>query len=112
VIRSGFIEGKSPFSANNGIWSTARRRRSRPCDGTARETTGRSELQQHESAWVPAMAKEAIVGNAVGRTHSSLFECRSMILAGYDEITHINQFALGWVIQPGEDTRTCSGSRH
>ena len=29
-----------------------------------------------------------------------------MILAGYDEITHINQFVLGWVIQPTEDTRT------
>ena len=29
-----------------------------------------------------------------------------MIEAGYDEITHINQFVLGWVIEPGEDTRT------
>jgi hypothetical protein len=29
-----------------------------------------------------------------------------MIVAGYDEITHINQFMLGWVLQPGEDTRT------
>jgi imidazolonepropionase-like amidohydrolase len=29
-----------------------------------------------------------------------------MIEAGYDEITHINQFALGWVIGQGEDTRT------
>ena len=29
-----------------------------------------------------------------------------MIEAGYDEITHINQFVLGWVIAPGEDTRT------
>jgi hypothetical protein len=29
-----------------------------------------------------------------------------MIEAGYDEMTHINQFCLGWVIGPGEDTRT------
>jgi len=29
-----------------------------------------------------------------------------MIAAGYDEITHINQFSLGWVIGPDEDTRT------
>jgi hypothetical protein len=29
-----------------------------------------------------------------------------MIAAGYDEMTHINQFVLGWVIGPKEDTRT------
>jgi hypothetical protein len=29
-----------------------------------------------------------------------------MIEAGYDEMTHINQFMIGWVIKPGEDTRT------
>jgi hypothetical protein len=29
-----------------------------------------------------------------------------MIEAGYDEMTHINQFALGWVIGKDEDTRT------
>ena len=25
--------------------------------------------------------------------------------AGYDELTHINQFVLGWILKPGEDTR-------
>jgi hypothetical protein len=30
----------------------------------------------------------------------------NMIEAGYDEITHINQFMLGWVIKSDEDTRT------
>jgi imidazolonepropionase-like amidohydrolase len=29
-----------------------------------------------------------------------------VIAAGYDELTHINQFMLGWVLEPGEDTRT------
>lgn len=29
----------------------------------------------------------------------------AMIAAGYDEITHINQLALGWIIKPGEATR-------
>jgi hypothetical protein len=29
-----------------------------------------------------------------------------MIEAGYDEMTHINQFILGWVMKEGEDTRT------
>jgi hypothetical protein len=29
-----------------------------------------------------------------------------MIEDGYDEITHVNQLMLGWLIKPGEDTRT------
>jgi hypothetical protein len=29
-----------------------------------------------------------------------------MIAAGFDEITHVNQLMLGWVLNPGEDTRT------
>jgi imidazolonepropionase-like amidohydrolase len=29
-----------------------------------------------------------------------------MIDAGFNEITHVNQLMLGWVLQPGEDTRT------
>jgi hypothetical protein len=30
----------------------------------------------------------------------------AMIAAGYDELTHINQVMLGWVLEEGEDTRT------
>jgi imidazolonepropionase-like amidohydrolase len=30
----------------------------------------------------------------------------AVIAAGYDEVTHINQFMLGWVLEPTEDTRT------
>ena len=29
-----------------------------------------------------------------------------MIAAGYDEMTHLNQVMLGWVLEEGEDTRT------
>src|SRR3546814_1020998 len=29
-----------------------------------------------------------------------------MIEAGFDELTHINQVMLGWVLEEGEDTRT------
>ena len=29
-----------------------------------------------------------------------------MLEAGYNEITHINQLMLGWLLNPGEDTRT------
>jgi amidohydrolase family protein len=108
VTRSGFIEGKSPFSANNGIlvdsqesaidavrWYGAR---------------GYWQIKIYNSmtpAWVPAMAKEAHrLGMRVAGHIPAFATADDMIAAGYDEITHINQFSLGWVIGPGEDTRT------
>ena len=108
VIRSGFIEGKSPFSANNGIlvdsqdqaieavrWYGAR---------------GYWQIKIYNSmnpAWVPAMTREAHrLGMRVAGHVPAFATADQMIEAGYDEMTHINQFMIGWVIQPGEDTRT------
>jgi hypothetical protein len=108
VVRSGFIEGKSPYSANNGIlvdsqesaldavrWYGAR---------------GFWQIKIYNSmnpAWVPAMAKEAhLLGMRVAGHIPAFSTTDQMIDAGYDEITHINQFMLGWVITPTEDTRT------
>ncbi len=108
VIRSGFIEGKSPYSANNGIlvgnqaeavdavrWYGAR---------------GYWQIKIYNSmnpAWVPAMTKEAhLLGMRVAGHIPAFSNTDQMIDAGYDEITHINQFMLGWVIGPTEDTRT------
>ncbi len=108
VTRSGFIEGKSPFNANSGIvvdseaaaldavrWYGAR---------------GYWQIKIYNSinpAWVPAMVQEAhrlgmrVAGHVPGVRHAD-----AVIAAGYDELTHINQFMLGWVLEPGEDTRT------
>ena len=108
VIRSGFIEGKSPYSANNGIlvdnqqaavdavrWYGAR---------------GYWQIKIYNSmnpAWVPAMVKEAHgLGMRVAGHVPAFSTADDMIEAGYDEMTHINQFMLGWVMKPGEDTRT------
>ncbi|HEY2357597.1 MAG TPA: hypothetical protein VGH86_09110, partial [Phenylobacterium sp.] len=108
VIRSGFIEGKSPFSANNGIlvdsqeaaidavrWYGAR---------------GYWQIKIYNSmnpAWVPAMVKEAhALGMRVAGHVPAFATADDMIVAGYDEMTHINQFMLGWVMTQGEDTRT------
>jgi hypothetical protein len=109
VIRSGFIEGKSPFNATGGgilvdsqdkaidavRWYGAR---------------GYWQVKIYNSmnpAWVPQMAKEAhLLGMRVAGHVPAFSTADQMIEAGYDEITHINQFMLGWVIGPGEDTRT------
>jgi imidazolonepropionase-like amidohydrolase len=108
VTRSGFIEGKSPFNANNGIvvdseaaaldavrWYGAR---------------GYWQIKIYNSnnpAWVPAMVQEAHrLGMRVAGHVPAFTNADAMIAAGYDEMTHINQFMLGWVLKPDEDTRT------
>jgi hypothetical protein len=108
VIRSGFIEGRSPFSANNGIvvdsqqaaidavrWYGAR---------------GYWQIKIYNSmnpAWVPAMTAEAHrLGMRVAGHVPAFATADQMMEAGYDEMTHINQYMIGWVIKPGEDTRT------
>jgi hypothetical protein len=108
VIRSGFIEGKSPFSANNGILVDSQER---AVDAVrwygARNYWQIKIYNSMNPAWVPAMTQEAhLLGMRVAGHIPAFSDADAMIAAGYDEITHINQFVLGWVIQPSEDTRT------
>jgi len=108
VIRSGFIEGKSPFSANNGILVDSEQKAVEAVRWYgARNYWQIKSYNSMNPAWVPAMAKEAhLLGMRLAGHIPAFSNADAMILAGYDEITHINQFSLGWVIQPGEDTRT------
>ncbi|HTU64732.1 MAG TPA: amidohydrolase family protein [Steroidobacteraceae bacterium] len=108
VIRSGFIEGKSPFSANNGIVVDSQEK---AVDAVRwYGARGYWQIKIYNSmnpAWVPAMVEEAHrLGMRVAGHIPAFATADQMIGAGYDELTHINQFVLGWVIGPGEDTRT------
>jgi hypothetical protein len=108
VIRSGFIEGKSPYSANNGIVVDSQEK---AVDAVrwygARDYWQIKIYNSMNPAWVPAMVAEAHrLGMRVAGHVPAFSSADQMIEAGYDEMTHINQFALGWVIGPDEDTRT------
>ena len=108
VIRSGFIEGKSPYSANNGILVDNQQA---AVDAVrwyaARDFWQIKIYNSMNPAWVPAMVKEAhALGLRVAGHVPAFATADQMIEAGYDEMTHINQFTLGWVIAPSEDTRT------
>ncbi len=108
IVPNGFLEGRSNYSARNGIivdsgaaaidavrWYAAR---------------GYWQVKIYNSmnpAFVPAIAAEAHrLGMGVTGHIPAFTDADHMIAAGYDEITHINQLMLGWVLQPGEDTRT------
>ena len=108
IVRSGFIEGKSPFSANNGVVTDSEARALEAVRWYA--ARGFPSIKIYNSinpAWVPAMVAEARrLGMKVMGHVPAFTSADAMIAAGYDEITHINQLALGWIIKPGEDTRT------
>jgi imidazolonepropionase-like amidohydrolase len=108
VLRSGFIEGKSPYSANNGFVVDSQEK----AVDAVRWYGARGFLQikvynSVDPRWVPAIVAEAHrLGMRVAGHVPAFASADQMIEAGYDEMTHINQFVLGWVIGQGEDTRT------
>jgi len=108
VHRSGFIEGRSPFNSNNGMlvgseaealeavrWYAAR---------------GFHQVKLYNSMkpeWSAAATAEAHrLGLRVSGHVPAFSNADAMVDAGYDELTHINQIMLGWVLAPEEDTRT------
>lgn len=108
IARSGFIEGRSPYNSNNGMlvayeaqaldavrWYAAR---------------GFHQVKLYNSMnpkWSAAAVAEAHRLGLRATGHVPAFaNADAMIEAGYDELTHINQIMLGWVLGPEEDTRT------
>ncbi len=108
VTRSGFIEGKSPYSSNNGIIVASEEEAVAAVK--AYEGGDFYQIKIYNSMnpdWVPAMIAEAHANGLKVAGHVPAFSnADAMIAAGYDEMTHINQVMLGWVLEEGEDTRT------
>lgn len=108
VTRSGFIEGKSPYSSNNGIIVSSREE----AVAAVKRYEGGDfyQIKIYNSMnpdWVPAMIEAAHANGLKVAGHVPAFSnADAMIAAGYDEMTHINQVMLGWVLEEGEDTRT------
>lgn len=108
ITRSGMIEGKSPFNNNNGILVDSQQ--------TALDAVrwygarGYWQIKLYNSMnpdWAKANAAEAHrLGMRVSGHVPAFSTADAMVDAGYDELTHINQIMLGWVLEPGEDTRT------
>jgi imidazolonepropionase-like amidohydrolase len=109
ITKSGFIEGKSPFSAATGEMAASKEEAVQLVKNYA-EMGDYFQIKVYSSVngdWVPAMAKEAQKHGMRVAGHIPAFSTADeMINAGFDEITHINQVMLSWVLGPDEDTRT------
>jgi imidazolonepropionase-like amidohydrolase len=109
VFRSAFIEGRSPFNSNSGMLVDSVEDAVGAVHAYA-DRGGFHQIKIYNSMspdWIPeviAAARER--GMRVSGHIPAFTNADAMIEAGYDEITHINQLMLGWVLAADEDTRT------
>ncbi|MFY0654621.1 MAG: amidohydrolase family protein [Cyclobacteriaceae bacterium] len=108
ITRLGFIEGKSPFNNNNGILVESEEQALEAVDTYAEQGFYGVKLYNSMNGdWAPAIVKKAHELNMFVTGHVPAFSnANAMLKAGFDEMTHINQVMLGWVLKPDEDTRT------
>ena len=108
ITRGGFIEGKSPYSSNNGILVNSEDEAIAAVKKY--HDMGFYSIKLYNSMngdWAPAIVKYAhSLGMPVMGHVPAFSNANAMIRAGFDEMTHINQVMLGWVLAPQEDTRT------
>jgi imidazolonepropionase-like amidohydrolase len=108
VTRSGFIEGESDFSSATGRLAHNEKEAIEHVRWYAARGYWQAKLYNSmKPEWAPAVVKEAHrLGLRVAGHIPAFSDADAMIDAGFNEITHVNQLMLGWVLQPGEDTRT------
>ena len=108
ITRLGFIEGKSPFNSNNGILVESEEEALAAVD--TYDSLGFYGVKLYNSMngdWAPSIVKKAHEKGLFVTGHVPAFSnANAMLRAGFDEMTHINQTMLGWVLEPEEDTRT------
>lgn len=108
IVRNGFLEGRSSYSARNGIIAASEAEAVEAVRWYA--ARGYWQIKIYNSMnpdWIPAVVREARrLGMGVTGHIPAFTNADTMIAAGYDEVTHINQLMLGWVLDPKEDTRT------
>ena len=108
VIRAGLIEGRSPYSFRGGFVVE---------DLAAALTSvrwyadhGYRHIKIYSSVkpeWVAPIAAEAHrLGLKVGGHVPAFMSAERAVRDGFDEINHINQLALHFLLRPDEDTRT------
>lgn len=108
ITRSCFIEGESEFASATGetvATLEAALAMVRWCG--SRDFHQIKLYNSMRPEWAAALTAEAHrLGLRVAGHVPAFSTADAMIDAGFDEITHANQLMLGWVLEPGEDTRT------
>jgi imidazolonepropionase-like amidohydrolase len=108
IVRNGMLEGRSPYSVRTGIVADSLEEALEAVRWYS--SHGYFEIKIYNSLhpdWVRPVIEEAHrLGMSVTGHVPAFVTPDQAIEAGYRDIAHINQLMLGWLIQPGEDTRT------
>jgi len=108
IALAGLIEARSPYSARIGVVAESLDEALQAVRSYAEQ--GYSEIKTYNSMntdWVgPIVAESRKLGLRVSGHVPAFMSPDDVIVAGYDSIAHINQLMLGWLLEPGEDTRT------
>jgi len=107
--RSGFLEGKSPFSAHTGfIVDSIDEAKERVRWYASHGYWGLKIYNSMKPDYVKVIAEEAHrLGLHVSGHVPAFMSSERAVRDGYDEINHINQLVLSFIIDPlKEDTRT------
>lgn len=108
ITRTGLLEGRSPFAARNGIVVDSLDEALAGVRWYADH--GYRQLKIYNSLhpeWVaPSVAEAHRLGLGVTGHVPAFVSPDQAIEAGYDDVAHVNQLMLGWLLEPGEDSRT------
>jgi imidazolonepropionase-like amidohydrolase len=108
TVRAGLIEGRSPHSVRTGEIAESLEEALAQVRWYAEH--GYRQIKIYNSVnpeWVAPIAAESHrLGLRVSGHVPAFMSPDRAIEDGYDEINHINQLMLGWLLEPGEDTRT------
>ncbi len=108
ITPAGLIEARSPYSARVGVVAESLEEALEAVRWYA--DNGYFEIKTYNSMnpdWVePLVAEARKAGLGVSGHVPAFMSPDEIVEAGYDSIAHINQLMLGWLLEPGEDTRT------
>lgn len=108
IAANGFIEGKSPFSSQADFVPDNLPDALAAIDWYAAH--GYRQLKLYNSIrpeWVkPMVAHARALGLRTGGHVPAFMTARQAVEAGYDELHHINQVTLNFLVGKGDDTRT------
>jgi hypothetical protein len=108
IVPTGFIEGESPYASRGGIVINTLDEGKAAVDWYAQR--GRRQIKLYNSIrpeWVAPLASYAhALGMRVSGHIPAFMRAEEAVRAGYDEIQHINQVMLNFLVKPEDDTRT------
>lgn len=108
IVAAGFVEGRSPYSARFGIVAASQEEAVDAVRWYA--DRGYETIKIYNSLnpdWVKPVADEAHRLGLRVTGHVPAFSSPDRVISdGYNEISHVNQLMLGWILGPEEDTRT------